>query len=165
LFLFRLQLVYSCHPWPWDWMVIYILVTLNPFLIFLVKDVSKVFLAQLTNVFLSSSQWLFLTISISLYVLQVVLKGLKQLTFNKCRACDVWNGKMIISKPNYSACFITSMVRCDPCPPRINRRQLNWNMPPKTSLLKNDKNSLNKKEVIHAFLCIAMQVFLLQCWI
>lgn len=123
-------------------MVIYILITLNPFLIFLVKDVSKALFSQLTNVFSSSSQWLFLTISISLNFLQVVLKGSKQLTSNNCKACDVWDGKMIISKQNYCTCFITSMVRCDPCPTRINRCQLNWNMPPKIGLLKNDKNSL-----------------------
>jgi hypothetical protein len=35
-------------------------------------------------------------------------------------------------------------------------------IPLKTNFLKKEKNSLNKKEVIHAFFCIAMQIPSLQ---
>jgi hypothetical protein len=110
---------------------------------------------------LFGSQWLFITIALFFSFLKVVLKGLKQFTYNSYRACDVWNGNMIMSKPNYCTYFIVSMITCDPCPSRINRCWLNWNMPPKIDLLKNGKNSLNRKEVIiHALLCKLPCMFL-----
>ncbi len=53
---------------------------------------------------LFGSMWLPLDIVASLAFLNVVLNGLKQDTFNGCRACDVWDNKVIMSNPNSYAC-------------------------------------------------------------
>jgi hypothetical protein len=45
----------------------------------------------------------------------------------------------------------------------INIWWLVWEIPPWINLLKNERNSLNKKVVIHAFACIAIKVFDLHC--
>ncbi len=84
----------------------------------------------------------FLTIRLFLPFLEVNLKGLKQFKSNGYKAWDVWNGNVIMSKPNFSQCFIVCTITCEPCPTRINRCWLNWNMPPRIDLLKNDKKTL-----------------------
>jgi aryl-phospho-beta-D-glucosidase BglC (GH1 family) len=83
--------------------------------------------------------------------LNVVLKGLKQNTSYGCTACDVCNGNVIMFNPNSFACSIASKVIWLPCPFRINKCRLLKDTPPRTNLLKKDKNSLNMKKVIHVF--------------
>jgi hypothetical protein len=90
--------------------------------------------------------------------LNVVLKCLKQNTFNGCNACDVCDGNVIIFNPNFFACSIAFKVIWLPCPSRINKCRLLKDTPHVIDLLKKDKNSLNMKEVIHVIFCIAIQI-------
>jgi hypothetical protein len=82
--------------------------------------------------------------------LKVILKGLKQLTSKGSKAWEVCEGKVIISRPKCYACFIPFRLTCELCPSRANRRWLLGKIPRRTNLLKNDRNYLNKKLVIHA---------------
>ncbi len=82
---------------------------------------------------------------LSFSFLKVVLKGSKQFTFKGCKAWEVCDNKVIISKPNCCACSITSRLTCEPCPFRVNKWRLLGEKPPRTDLLKSDKNYLNKK--------------------
>ncbi len=86
--------------------------------------------------------------------LNVVLKGLKQNTFNGYNACDVCNGNVIMLNPISFACSIVSMVIWLPCPSRINKCQLLKDTPLGTYLLKKNRNSLNMKKVIHVFFAL-----------
>jgi hypothetical protein len=86
--------------------------------------------------------------------LKVVLKGLKQDTYNGCNACIVCDGSVIMSNPNYFAYFIAFRVTWLPCPSRINKCWLVKDIPPQTNFLKKDKNSLNKKIIIHVFFAL-----------
>ncbi len=91
------------------------------------------------------------------------MKGLKQLTSNGLKAWKVWNGNVIVSNPNSYAYSIVFNETCDPHPFKelidfdcILWCHLDWP-------IEEWYNSLNKKEVIHVFLCIAMHVPSLQC--
>jgi hypothetical protein len=61
-------------------------------------------------VILFGSMWLLIDIATSLTFLNVVLKGLKQDTFNGCNACDMCNDNVIMFNPNSFACSIASRV-------------------------------------------------------
>jgi hypothetical protein len=68
-----------------------------------------------------------------------------------CNVCEVCVGKFIMSKPQYCANFIDSKVTCEPCPSKANRWQLNGDMPLGIDFIKNERNSLNRKQVVHFF--------------
>jgi hypothetical protein len=53
---------------------------------------------------------LLINIATFLTFLNVVLKGLKQDTFNGCNACDMFNGNVIMFNANSFAYFIASWV-------------------------------------------------------
>jgi len=53
---------------------------------------------------------LFLDMATFLTFLNVVLNGLKQDTSNDSRSCDVWDGRVIMSKFISCACDTTSKV-------------------------------------------------------
>ncbi len=76
-------------------------VTLNPNLIlFLDNDLSNVVFIHLANVTLCGFVELFLTMVASLSFLNVVLNGLKHETSKGCKTCEVWDGRVTMSKPN-----------------------------------------------------------------
>ncbi len=63
-----------------------------------------------------------------------------------CGNLEVCKGKVIIPIPVWCASFIFFRVTCDdPCPFKISKQQLDWEMPFHTNLVKNEINSLNKK--------------------
>jgi hypothetical protein len=138
-------------------------VALNPTLMFLfVKVWFMAWSTHLAKVILFGSMWLFLDITASLTFLNVLLTGLKQNTSNGCRACDVWDGKVIIFNSNFGACYIAFRVTWLPCPSKTNKCQLVRNIPFGIDFLKKANNSLNKNEVIQTLFCIAVQVLGLQ---
>jgi len=53
-------------------------------------------------------------------------------------------------------------VKWWPCPSKINKCQLMRDIPLGIHLLKKNKNSLNKKLIIHALFCIIIQILHLQ---
>jgi hypothetical protein len=63
---------------------------------------------------------------------------------------------------NCYACFIAFGTTCEPCSSRISKWWLDWDMPLGIDLIKNERNSLNKKQVIHAFFYITIHVPSLQ---
>jgi hypothetical protein len=69
---------------------------------------------------------------------------------------------IIMSSPNYLACLIASKVTWDPRPSKMSRCLFVRDISLGIDLLKNDKNSLNRKVVIHAFDCITIKVVVLQ---
>jgi hypothetical protein len=95
--------------------------------------------------------WLFLDIVAFLTFFNVFLKGLKQNTFNGCNARDVCDGSVIMFNPNFFAYSIACRVTLLPCPFKINKCWLLKDIPPRVDLLKINKNSLNKKVIIHVF--------------
>ncbi len=111
---------------------------------------------------LFNSMWLFLYIVTSLTFLNDILNGLKQNTFNVCRACDVWDDKVIMSNLNSCACFIICKVKWLPCPFRTNKCLLIKDISFETNFLKK-KNLLNWKKIIQTIFCIIIQIFTL-CW-
>ncbi len=144
---------YSCIHLSWLDLVIHGLYIKwpNPYtpkslvMFFLGKDWSKALFPQVTSMHLSSSQWLFFTIALFFSFLKVVLKGLKQLTSNGCKAWEVWDGKVTMSNPNsYIYYKSVSNATCDPCPSKNNRWWFYFVMPLGTNLLKKDGNFLNK---------------------
>jgi hypothetical protein len=66
----------------------------------------------------------------------------------------VCDGNVIMSNPNSFACSIASRVTWLSCPSIINKCQLLKDIPPRTNLLKKDKNSLNRKVIIHVFFAL-----------
>jgi hypothetical protein len=88
--------------------------------------------------------------------LNVVLNGLKQYTFNGLENMYVWDGKVIMFRPISCACDIAFKATLLPCPSKINNYLLLKVTLLGTYFLKKEQNSLNKKEVIQAFFCIAM---------
>jgi hypothetical protein len=85
-----------------------------------------------------------------LYFLKVILKGFKQLTSKGFKVLEVCEGKVIISKSSCCACSIASRLTCEPCPSKVNRCRRLVGVSLGIDLLKNDRNYLNKKLVIHA---------------
>jgi hypothetical protein len=85
------------------------------------------------------SMWLLRDIVTSLTFFNVMLKGLKQDTFNGCNVCDVCDGNVIMSNPNSFAYFITYRVTWLPCPSIIYKCWLLKDTSPGTNLLKKDK--------------------------
>jgi hypothetical protein len=63
-----------------------------------------------------------------------------------------------MSNHNCHVCFNVYMVTCEPCPSKIKRCGLIYEIPLDTNLTKNDNDSVNMKLVIHAFLCTAMYI-------
>jgi hypothetical protein len=122
------------------------------------KDWLNVLSTQLTSVTLSGSRWLFLTMLLYFSFLKANLNGSKQLMFRSYNAWNVWVGKVTISKPNCYACFIASGRTCEPCPSRISKWWLDWHMPLRIDLIKNQRNSLNRKQIIHVFFYITIHV-------
>lgn len=63
-----------------------------------------------------------------------------------CGNLEECEGKVIISNLVWCAFFIVFIVTCDdPCPSRINKQQLDWEITLHTNLVKNEINSLNRK--------------------
>jgi hypothetical protein len=90
-------------------------IALNLNLMFLfVSDCSKTWSTNLINVIL------------------YVLNGLKRYTFSGCKTCDVWDGKVIMSNPNYSIYG----------PFRTKNYLFMKNIPPKTNFLKIDNKNI-----------------------
>jgi hypothetical protein len=58
---------------------------------------------------------------LSISLLKVILKGLEQLTPKSWSACDVCEGKVIISNPNSLIHSIALKVSWDPCPSKMNK--------------------------------------------
>ncbi len=83
--------------------------------IFFVSDCSKAWSTHPTKVILYGSMSLLLNIDAFLTFLNVVLKGLKQDTYNGCNVCNVCDGSVIMSNPNSFACFIAFRVTWLPC--------------------------------------------------
>jgi hypothetical protein len=106
--------------------------------------------------------WLLLDIATSLTFLNVILKGLEQDTSNGCNACDVCDGNVIMLNPNSFAYSIVFKVTWLLSSSRINKCKLLKDIPPRTYLLKKDRNSLNKKVIVHFYFFIAIQVPSLQ---
>jgi hypothetical protein len=94
--------------------------------------------------------------------LNVVLNGLKKVKPKGYRACEVWEGKVIISKPKDFAYYIDSKVIWDPCSSKINKWWLVVKIPFGIDQLKKEKNSLKKKTCHSFFFGIAMHVLILQ---
>lgn len=93
--------------------------------VLLVSDYSKAWSTYPTKVIWFGSMSLFIIIVSSLAFLNIVLKGLKQdVMFRGCKACDVWNGKVIMFEPNSCAYSIASKVIWLPWPSRISKRWL-----------------------------------------
>jgi len=69
-------------------------------------------------------------------------------------ACDVCDGNVIMFNSNSIAYSIASRVTWSPCPFKINKCQLLKGTPRKIDLLKKDKNSLNRKVIIHFFFAL-----------
>ncbi len=109
---------------------------------------------------MSGFWYLFLAIIASLSFLKVVLNGLKHETSRGWSGCEVCEGKVIMSKPKAIACSTSYSVTCDSWPSIINKWRLVWESPLRTESLKNERNFLKRKLVIHAFVCIAIHVFL-----
>jgi hypothetical protein len=107
---------------------------------------------------LFSSQCLFLTIAL---VLKAILNGFKQFTFKGCRAWNVGTSNVITSNPKFCIYPIASNISCEPCMSIISKCWLNWKIPLAFDLLKNDDNLLNRKDVIHAWDCMAVHVLVL----
>ncbi len=63
-----------------------------------------------------------------------------------------------MSNPNSFTYSIAFRVTWLPCPFKINKCRLLKDIPFGIELLKKAIDSLNKKVVIHAFFCIAIQV-------
>jgi hypothetical protein len=95
---------------------------------------------------------------LSLYFLKAILKGLKQLTAKGYKAWEVCEGKVIISKSNYCAYFTAFKLTCEPCPFKVNRCRQLLGVPLGIDLLKNDRNYLNKKLVLHALVWTTIHV-------
>jgi hypothetical protein len=94
----------------------------NSTLMFLfVKHWFMAWFTHLTIMILLGSMWLLLNKVASLNFLNVVLNGWKQNTYDGCKTCDVWDGKVIMSNPNSCACSIASTVTWLGCPSRINK--------------------------------------------
>jgi hypothetical protein len=47
--------------------------------------------------------------------------------------------------------YCASKVTCEPCRSKANRWQSNGDMPLGIDFIKNERNSLNRKQVIHFF--------------
>lgn len=80
--------------------------------------------------------------------LNVVLNGLKQITFDVCRICDVGDGKVIMSNLNFYAYSIVFRATWLPCPSKTNKCRLVKDTLPKTNFLKKVKNFVKKEEII-----------------
>ncbi len=93
----------------------HILITLKPNLMFYnVKDWSKALSTQPTNIILFGSWYLIIVVATSLSFLNVILNGLKHETSRGWNACEVCEGRVIMSKPKAIACFRAFSVTCDP---------------------------------------------------
>jgi len=64
-----------------------------------------------------------------------------------------------MSNPSVCACYIAFRVTCDPCPSRINICILDRKMPSRIKLMKNDKNSLKRKIILHCHACSWPTIF------
>jgi len=82
----------------------------------------------------------------------------------KPKAKVMIDGKVTIFKPNSSTCAMFSNVTCDPCPFKIRICSLDWEISPWTHFLKNDRNFLKKKNVVHVLVCIAIHIHALHIW-
>jgi hypothetical protein len=109
---------------------------------------------HLVNVILSGSMWLFLNIVTSLTFLNVILNGLKQDTSNGYRTCDVWEGRVIMSKFISFAYDIAFKVTCLPCPSIINNCLLMKNNPLKIIFLKNRETHWTWKKSSRPFFAL-----------
>lgn len=76
---------------------------------------------MLTNVILYNSWYLLLAIIASFSLFNVALNGLKHETTRGWSACEVCEGKVIMSKPKAIACFKAFSVTCNPWPSRTNK--------------------------------------------
>ncbi len=128
-----------------------------------VKDWSKALSTQPTNIIFCGSWYLIIVVATSLSFLNVTLNGLKHETSKGWNACEVCEGEVIMSKPKAIACFRAFNVTCDPWPFRTNKWRLVWEISLGIECFKNEKNSLKRKFIIHAFGCIAIHVPGLHC--
>ncbi len=89
----------------------------------LVSDYSKAWSTYPTKVIWFGSMSLFIVLVSSLAFFNIVLKGLKQdVMFRGWKACDVWEVKVIMFKPNFScAYYIASKVIWLPWPSTISK--------------------------------------------
>ncbi len=86
---------------------------------FFVNNYYKAWSTHLAKLILFGWMWLFEIVIGSLTCLNVVLNGLKQNTSNGCRACDVWDVKVIMSNLNSCAYSIVFKVTWLPCPSKL----------------------------------------------
>jgi hypothetical protein len=144
----------SCH----------IHVSFNPFMMFFCNNIwCRALSTHPTSVHLFGSQSLLLTVALSLPLLKVVWKSLKQLTSRGCRAWEVWKGKVTISNPNSCAYFMDSNLTCEPHLSKLGRCPFDWKMHFEIDLLKNERNSFNRNDILHDFFYIVMHVPNFQC--
>jgi hypothetical protein len=92
------------------------------------------------------------------------LNGLKQIKFKSCNGCELWKGKVIISKPKDCAYYIDSKVIWDPCSSRINKWWLVVEIPFGTYQLKKEKNSLKKNMSSMFFLVFPCMYLFCKIW-
>ncbi len=96
--------------------------------------------------------------------LNVVLNGLKQVTFKGCSACEVWEDKVIIFKPKACVCSINSKITWDPWLFIISKWWLVIEIPHGTCCLKKERNFLKKEHVIHGFKNIVIMYMFCKTW-
>jgi len=66
---------------------------------------------------------------------------------------------MIMFNPDSCACFIAFNVTCEPC--LFITKYMLVRLKDGIGFFKNERNSLNKNDVIHALVCIAIHVHVL----
>ncbi len=85
------------------------------------NDWSNVVSIHLVNVTLFNSMELLLTMATSLSFLNAILNGLKH---ERSKGCEIWDGRVTMSKPNWWAYSIACKVPRNPWPSKISRWQL-----------------------------------------
>lgn len=89
--------------------------------VLLMSDYFKAWSTYPTKVILFGSMSLFIVIVSSLAFLNIVLKGFQLYVMSRgCKTCDVWEGKVIIFKPNFFAYSIALKVIWLTWPSRIS---------------------------------------------
>lgn len=120
--------------------------------VLLVSDCSKAWSTYPTKVIWFGYMSLFIVIvsSLAFWIKQNVMS-------RGCKACDVWEGKVIMLKSNSSCAYsIASKVIWLPWPSRISKCRLVRETHLRINLLKKHKNCLNKKQIIQfLFFCHA----------
>jgi hypothetical protein len=68
------------------------------------------------------STMIFKTIlTLFLFFLKIILKGLKQPTSKAYKAWEMWESKVIISNASCCVYFMASNLTCEPCPSKTNK--------------------------------------------